>query len=201
MNVVDKYVRRARFWAQVLRWCPGVRAIFLSGSLAAGKANKDSDIDFFIVVRSGRIWTARFFVFFVLKVFCRLANERNHAGMICPNHFVSDDALLISERDEYAAQLFSHNFPLYDSGGVWSSFVEQNHSWVSDFGFKFMHVSLDDGKVVKFKGQDSGFIERIFRGLQIQKIKQNPDFFLPDAKIILLDTELRFHPKPKNCRY
>jgi len=99
---------KAKFWARILGLLPSVRAIFLSGSVAQGRATDSSDIDFFIIARHGQIWTARFFVFLILKIFRQIRTSKNHAGKICPNHFITDTHLEIQEKDVYSANLFSH---------------------------------------------------------------------------------------------
>ena len=136
----DSYHHRAQKWARILGQMPGVKGIFLSGSLARGDGNADSDIDFFVVTSPGQIWTARFFIFLILKLCNRLAKPENHAGNICPNHFVTTDSLEIREQDAYAAEMFSCNVPLYDSGGVWEMFVQANEGWIERFEYSFSQI-------------------------------------------------------------
>ena len=133
----QKLIKKAERWAN---WCgklPGIKAIFLSGSVAAGHANEESDIDFFIITEPGRIWTARFFVFLFLRITRQMVRKNKHAGKICPNHFITNSELEIKEKDSYSAELFSHNFPLYDPDRVFLNFVERNAAWVRKFREKF----------------------------------------------------------------
>jgi len=201
---VANYLIRAEYWARLLGKLPGVAAIFLSGSLASGKATEKSDIDFFILAEPGKIWTARFFIFSVLKSAGKLAKPHHHAGKICPNHFITTDALEIAEKDHYSAQLFSHALPLYDPKKIFSRFIEKNKSWIEKFGFSFVHKNLCDQTVERAKNSNNcrknGVFETIFRYGQIKKIRGNPEYQIPGAKIVLSDSELRFHPKPKNRR-
>jgi len=203
MTIQEKYLKRARFWSAILRHCPGVRAIFLSGSLAQGHATKKSDIDFFIITRHGQIWTARFFIFVVLKIFRRIATESNHSGKICPNHFISDIDLEIREQDKYAANLFSCNQPLYDINDYWTRFMLANKNWIQRCNYSFRHPHNPDK--IKVNSQydkrnsyynTNFFCEKILKKIQMKKIKSNPDYHLSGAMIILEDYELRFHPKP-----
>ena len=221
MTIQDNYLKRARFWSQILKHCPGVRAIFLSGSLTQGRASKKSDIDFFIITQHGKIWTARFFVFIVLKLFRRIATESDHAGNICPNHFISDLDLEIREKDKYSAHLFAHNKPLYDADKYWINFMNVNKNWIQEHGYSFSRTTepglqdssqsntnsfgKDQSSVNEIKTGLGGknkkkcnLFEQIFKKIQLKKIKSNPDYNLPGAMIILKDHELRFHPKPKN---
>jgi len=61
-EIEKKLIKKAKRWAKYCGKMPGVKAIFLSGSIACGRATEKSDIDFFIIAQHGRIWTARFFV-------------------------------------------------------------------------------------------------------------------------------------------
>ena len=198
----QKFIKKAERWA---RWCgrlPGVRAIFLSGSVAEGRATENSDIDFFIIAKHGQIWTARFFVFLFLKIANQLASEKKHAFRICPNHFITDNELEIREKDAYSAKLFSHNFPLYDPDRLFLNFVEKNATWVRKFREKFPDVPPPGfGTSHKKPGLFAKLIENILAAIQIIKIRHNPDYHLPGAKIILEENELRFHPDPKNKKF
>ncbi len=191
---------KANVWSQKLGKYSSVEAIFLSGSLAQGRASKSSDIDFFIIARPGQIWTARFLVFLKLKLHKQISTEKDHAGKICPNHFITSDNLEIEEKDAYSAHLFSQNKPLYDPNNFFVQFVQVNQSWVQRFGESFPPITmkqshiLENRKLIWWKR----WIEVFLRWIQIRKIQSNPDFSLPGAKIVTSDTELRFHPKPKN---
>ncbi len=200
-TVIDKLNTKAYKWAQVVGHLPKVVAVFLSGSIAQGRGDQNSDIDFFIVTQPGGIWTARFFTNLILKLTFNLSKPAHHRACICPNHFITADSLEIMEQDAYSAHLFSHNQPLYDPYNLWEDFVEAN-SWVEAFSESFpvlvktaQHRKKKSPQYALKKG---GLIESILRWLQLKKIYRNPDFKKPGAKIVLKSTELRFHPDPKN---
>ncbi len=193
-----KLLKKAKFWAKILGYCPSVVAIFLSGSVAIGNAKKSSDIDFFIIARNGRIWTARFFVFLVLKLFRQLAKPENHAGKICPNHFITDDCLEIVEQDQYAANLFAHNITLSDFKNIFPVFAQTNQKWVTKFGESFSDYDLKRNPSFSLMTNKPSRLESFLRKIQIKKIQKNPDYQKQNAKIILENNELRFHPEPKN---
>lgn len=199
MELDQILLKKASLWAKTLGHLPSVQAIFLSGSIASGKARKTSDIDFLIIARAGQIWTARFFIFIVLKTFGQLSKPNHHAGKICPNHFLTDHSLEIDEKDAYAAQLFSHNIPLYDPLSLWSNFVDENKEWIESFGETFEEIpdKIFGPPRKRFRVRKSLW-EVFFRWIQRTKIINNPEYKKPGAKIILSDQELRFHPIPKN---
>ncbi len=198
----QKLIKKAERWAKLCGKLPGVRAIFLSGSVAAGQATKTSDIDFFIIAEHGRIWTARFFVFLLLKLTGQIVRPGKHAGKICPNHFITDSELEIREKDAYSAELFSHAFPLFDPDRLYLNFVEKNATWVRKFREKFPDVPPPGFGTTKRKPSFfARILENILSVLQIVKIRHNPEYHIAGAKIILEDNELRFHPHPKNKKF
>lgn len=203
MSEIDqKFIKKAEHWAKLCGKLPGVRAVFLSGSVASGHATKKSDIDFFIIAQHGRIWTARFFVFLFLKITGQMVSDKNHAMKICPNHFITDSQLEIKEKDAYSAELFSHNFPLYDPDKIFLNFVEKNATWVRKFREKFPKTPLPGfGTSPKNPSLLARFLENILSAIQIVKIRNNPKYHIKGAKIILEDDELRFHPQPKNMKF
>lgn len=198
----QKLIRKAEYWANLCGKLPGVRAIFLSGSISAGHATKNSDIDFFIIARHGQIWTARFFVFVFLKLTRQMVSSQKHAGKICPNHFITDTKLEIQEKDAYSAELFSHNFPLYDPDRIYLNFVEKNTHWVRNFREKFPDIPPPGFASIRQKPSILWrILENILSAIQIIKIRKNPEFHQKGAKIILKESELRFHPNPKNKKF
>ncbi len=201
-KIYQKYIKKAQFWAHILGKMPGVSAIFLSGSLAQGRANKHSDIDIFIISKPYKIWTSRFFINSILTFCGKLAKAENHDGQICPNHFISENSLEIKEKDKYSANLFSHNIPLYDPKNIFENFKKKN-KWVEDFGEKFSDNNAPQPPL-NSRGGDreifskKNYLEKFLENIQRKKILRNKKNLDKKAKIILTDEELRFHPDPKN---
>ncbi len=199
---MKKLKSKAQYWANILAKCPGVATISLSGSLSQDKKNANSDIDFFIIAYPQQIFTARFFVSGILKLYGQLAyDERNHAGKICPNHFITTQQLEIQEQDAYAAKLFTHNQFLAGDKKVWKSFCRKNKNWVKTFGYHFDEVKtplpekyLSTNKVGFWKQK----IESICKRIQLNRIQKKASLLPKEAKVWLTDTEIRLHPNPKN---
>ncbi|HEY5714408.1 MAG TPA: nucleotidyltransferase domain-containing protein [Candidatus Gracilibacteria bacterium] len=199
----EVYKQKAQKWARVLGFIPTLEAVFLSGSLATGKATKDSDIDFFILTRPGTIWFTRFWVFFILKICGQLAKPHHHAGRICPNHFITTDHLRLREQNAYSAEMFSQNLPLYDPQSLFVKFAEAN-KWVEKFGHHF--------PITNNKKQSTKTRRFIFEIGSLLLISLEPFFAYPQkwwiqhSKIyqkgghgmVLEKYELRFHPVLKS---
>ncbi|HUF39260.1 MAG TPA: hypothetical protein VMN57_12115 [Anaerolineales bacterium] len=85
---------------------PYVRMVGLTGALAAGNARDEEDYDYIIVTAPGRVWTSRLFVLFLV----RLAALRGFA--LCPNYFLSTDALELDDRSIFTARELAQLVPL-----------------------------------------------------------------------------------------
>ncbi|MDH3324886.1 MAG: hypothetical protein OEL89_04565, partial [Candidatus Peregrinibacteria bacterium] len=148
-------------------------------------------IDVFIITKAGEIWTVRFFVFVVLKLFKKIAKPHDHAGKICPNHFITEKKLEIIEKDPYSANLFANVRFLAGDREVYEKFMSVNNWWITTKNY--------EKKDEKFQlEQKNSKFEDFLKRIQIKKIKSNPEYKTPRAKIVLEDYELRFHPEPKN---
>lgn len=78
---------------------PYVRAVAVSGSLSKNYADQKSDIDFFIIAKTDRLWIARTF----LHLFKKLTFLTGNQHFYCMNYFVDEKALTIPEKNIYTA--------------------------------------------------------------------------------------------------
>jgi hypothetical protein len=114
-------VQRYGKWIAAL---PFVRMVAVTGALAVD--NEDgSDIDFLIVTQAGRVWLCRGLV--LLLVYW----ARRYGDEICPNYFLSESALSLSEKNLYTAHEMAQMVPLYGMN-VYQR-MRRFNPWVSDF--------------------------------------------------------------------
>jgi len=97
---------RAMLYGRILGYLPFIRMVALTGSLAMLNLSKNRDIDYMLVARSGRVWTARAFVL----LFGRIA--KFFGDEICPNVIVSENALQWNARNIYTAREFAQMIPV-----------------------------------------------------------------------------------------
>lgn len=82
-----------------LAFFPFVRGVYISGSLSKnGLDGVDDDIDFFIITKPNRLWTARFFLILFKKTI--LLNSKKY---FCVNFFKSESDLVFSKQNRYIA--------------------------------------------------------------------------------------------------
>lgn len=123
---------KAVWWLQLI---PYIRLVFASGSLALSNTDKESDLDFLVVVRHGRIWTARSSAVFLLN-FLGLLRRRGQTtapDKVCLNHLITDKSLYIPRKSIYTAQLYARLVPiLVEDERLLNDFCEVNR-WVGEW--------------------------------------------------------------------
>jgi hypothetical protein len=97
---------KAKFYGRILAALPFVRMVTVTGSLAMDNINDSGDIDYFIVTARGRLWACRAMSLLLVHI----------AGLVgvnlCPNYFVTEGALMLSDRSLYAAHELVQMIPL-----------------------------------------------------------------------------------------
>jgi predicted nucleotidyltransferase len=100
--------KRARSVARWLQHVPFVRGIVLTGSVAAGDARDDADVDILVLVAPDRIGL----VFALLGSLSRLVSRK----IFCPNYYLSAAHLTLPRRDHYVARELMQAQPLTQGG-------------------------------------------------------------------------------------
>ncbi|MDH7448061.1 nucleotidyltransferase domain-containing protein [Aquimarina sp. 2201CG14-23] len=118
--VMNKAIKKGVFISKF----PYIEAVGISGALSKNYHDQHSDVDFFVITKSGRLWIARTFLMLYKKVF--LFNSRK---FFCVNYFVSEDTLEISEKNIFTATELLTLIPV---SGNFTNFYNANQ-WVSEF--------------------------------------------------------------------
>jgi cellulose synthase/poly-beta-1,6-N-acetylglucosamine synthase-like glycosyltransferase len=115
----------ARRYGQLLAHLPFVKMVAITGSLAVDNVEPGTDIDYLIVTEPGRLWLCRALTI----VLVRLAALRGH--VICPNYFISTNALVFEQRTLYTAHELMQMVPVAGLD-VYSQILRFN-TWTADF--------------------------------------------------------------------
>jgi hypothetical protein len=152
-----KMWRMARLSTHLIKRCPFVRGVFISGELSIGSTGPGSDIDFLIVTAPGRLWIAR-----ALLILFKKTVLLNRKKFFCVNSFVSTDHLTISERNIYQATEVAHVKAAYNDT-LLRAFHAAN-LWVRDYFPNFHPANLPRPPLPRSRpSRLQGFMELPFR--------------------------------------
>lgn len=104
----------------IIRKFPFVKGVYLSGSLSKLGANSNADIDYFIVTKNNRAWTARLFLTAFKKIF--LINNKRY---FCINFFLDENHLELNKKNIYTAIESASLIALHNKG-LLGKFYEKN---------------------------------------------------------------------------
>ncbi len=214
-----KLLNRAMLAVKILSLAPFIRMVGLTGSLARGEANHNSDIDFIIIAKTDRIWTTRIFAIGLMMLTGLKRTNQKIAGQVCLNLFHTTEHLTISYQDHLAdkywlAKDHTHLMPLLNSNHIFQDFVKAN-SWVNKYGQKFCYQNFQNSLIDKISLIFLGAVRLIleflydlilndwgenwFRQIQTDRINRDPRTKnSPKGAIFISDFELRFHPPKDN---
>ncbi|MCX6767086.1 MAG: hypothetical protein NT170_04935 [Candidatus Moranbacteria bacterium] len=203
---------RAAWW---LRFVPFLRMIAVTGTLAMKNCEKDSDIDFFVVLEKGRIFTGRLLVTVMVQLLGKRRYGKKIKNRICLNYFITTDSLEIERQDLFAANEYSFIYPLFGHD-VFQKFCETNAGWMKKIKPNWQVPNLKPARYFIEHGKASSAIQKILENLinflwgdrieawqrrrQIARIKRNPLTQKAGAYVEYSDKNLIFLPVPQGGR-
>jgi hypothetical protein len=117
--------RKAWTYAHLIAQLPYVRMVALTGSLAMGNVQPGADIDYLIITEQNRLWLCRATVIALGLLATR------QGDIICPNYFLSERALAMTERNLYTAHEIAQMIPLYNVDAYEQ--IQRSNSWVRHY--------------------------------------------------------------------
>lgn len=163
-------MEKASRYARFLRLIPWVKAVFVTGAVAAGNASEESDIDILSITAPGRLWLGRFFVFLILTVLGvrRKANDPSGRDKICPNMFFTIDSLPLpkDEQNLYTAHEAVQARLIWERGPVDQLLLASNR-WIGKFLPNVTLPRKPKGSQVQASSPLLDWIEALFYRLQL----------------------------------
>lgn len=155
-------IMTAMKYSKLISKFPFVRAVALSGSLSKKCMDKESDIDYFIITSSGRMWVARTFLILFKKIF--LLNSRKN---FCVNYFLSEDALSVPDKNIFTATEVSFLIPTYNYS-LYKNFRKAN-AWSDEF-LPHFPLRQEEFLVPDHKNKLKLFFEKLLSGSAGEKL-------------------------------
>ena len=111
-------------YGRLISWLPFVRMVAVTGALAMDN-EKSNDIDYLIVTEPRRLWLCRGMVILLVRW------AGLHGDLLCPNYFLSENALLFKRSDLYTAHELTQMVPLSGMSIYWK--IRAINRWIEDF--------------------------------------------------------------------
>lgn len=206
----------ARKWKKFL-WmvkflalAPYLRGVFASGSMAIDNTTEESDFDVLIIIRSGRLYTGRFFLWAISSILGirRKKNQKIAPNKLCFNHYITDDNLYINHESIFNAQTYINLKPVMIGPETANQFYTEN-LWLNNYAYNFhpqsnfvrMSVQAPSTFLILAKTLEFIFdfsfgdtLEGILKYGQQKRIMRDPVILESGGRIIFSDQELEFHP-------
>lgn len=131
----EKFSNALKF-AKMLRPIPWVKAVFLTGALAAGNAKEEDDLDLLVITSRNRVWLSRFLAAILFKLLGvkRSPGIEKSPNAICLNMFLAEDSLDLPDNEQslYSAHEIALAKPLWAREGLHQRFLGEN-LWVRKY--------------------------------------------------------------------
>ncbi|NMB70249.1 nucleotidyltransferase domain-containing protein [candidate division WWE3 bacterium] len=160
---------------QALEGVPWIKMIAITGSVAAHNADKDSDVDIFIISQKNRLWITRLLTFLYLKILNLYPKTDGEIGKVCANLYMDEDNLAWprDKRSVYIAHDIARMQPIFHRDNVYFRFMTAN-KWINDFLPNFKFEQIEKTKPwVKGHSFIVNFIENILMHLQLAYMKKH----------------------------
>ena len=196
----------------ILGFVPGVKMIAIVSNLGYLNADKDADIDLFIVAEKGKIWGVRFWSVMLMKILGQRPSKQTIKDKICLSYYVTEDNLnleqtKVGEPDAHLCYLVAQYLPIYSEDDMWQRFVEAN-KWLNKYLPNFKYGEYDRRFIIKPKfvwlknliaKTEFGFEQRFYKEIQLRKMSAELKQAMNqgDKKVIINDQMLKLHLNDK----
>ena len=136
LRVKWQFVARA---ARVFALVPWIQSVWLTGSLAAGAARSEDDLDFLVITDPQRLWLSRLCVLFFSLILgtyrSRFFRRKSWGNAWCLNMWLESGALVLppESRTLYEAREMIQARPIFVRTGVRAALFLERNAWIRQF--------------------------------------------------------------------
>ncbi len=215
--LAEKLWNRTRQYCQYIVHVPFVKMIAVCNNLAYDNPSEVSDIDLFIVIEKGRMWTARLIVSLILQFYGVRRHGNKIIGRFCLSFFATPEVMDMEKleqkpSDPYLAYWTKLLMPIYGKK-TYTQFMEMNEGWLKKkYGLSFEDIkekklSFRGKSWIKkfwewlFKGKRGDLIEKIIKNILEKRSQRKAKELGPEANIVISDNMLKFHNNDRRKEY
>ena len=211
-----KKIKKAQRVVRLLGFIPGVKMIAICSNLGYLNAEKEADIDLFIVAQKGKIWSVRFWCVLLMMFFGQRPSKRKQEDKICLSYFVDEDnldlgATKVGEIDVHLVYLLAQYLPIYNEDSVWQTYIKEN-SWIKRYLPNFEYGQAVERFIIKSRWvwlkelinrTAFDFEEKLYKKIQLKLMAPELKKMMNkgDNKVIINDKMLKLHTNDKRSEY
>jgi len=126
---------------KILEIIPWLKMAAITGSVAANNAERNADIDLFIITQKNRLWITRGFATLVLSLIGKYAVGQNNKDKLCCNIFIDEKNLRWPREDNniFVAHDILAMHPIINKDNIYFKFLRAN-KWVLKY---FGHYKVE----------------------------------------------------------
>jgi hypothetical protein len=204
-NYTKKKIKIARKWSKIFKAFTNLKLLALSNSIGSYNLREGGDIDLFIITKKNKIWTSRFILAFIGKLFHLRPSPENEKDKLCLSFFISEANLNLQnytkENDLYFLYWLVNLSSIYDKDNYLNKLLGEN-KWIKNYlpnYFKIVSIdnkkNREDKKKISYKkNSNNGFIENFLKKIQWklfpQEIKNKAN---KNKEVIINDEVLKLH--------
>lgn len=213
-NYTNRKIKIALKMAGIFRWVPWVKFIALGNIMGDHNLKNMSDIDFFIITKTGRIWISRFFCAGIIKLLGKRPRVNNTKDKICLSFYISEDHVNLSslrlEDDYYFDYWLANLLSLYDQNNYHKELLANNKNIIPVFPnwqyYKFLpEMQKKSIKNMLYKDTVELFLGGLEKNLKHYQLKIMPPELKAamnqDTRVRVSDRVLKLHVKDRREYY
>ncbi len=201
-------LRKALRVAKRLARFSSVRFIALVNTSAIAHARDAADLDFFVIVRDGRLWTVRLFAAGPYRVLGKLASADSKPDAICLSYFITDADCSLADHmlpgdDPYFRYWFLSMLPLYDDG-IGQSLWDANKQILAQHPRAERWVLSPECSIKRplLRFPDTAIVESFAKRVQMSWFPQRiTETMNTDRSVIVSDRVMKFHVDDARLRF
>jgi hypothetical protein len=181
---------------------PWLQMIAVWNSISMNSANKNSDIDLFIVSKNNTLWFVRIMITFLFQILWVRKTAKKHAGKFCLSFFSTHKWLEFSswklENDIYLYFWIIYLKPILNYNNTYEELLKANNKW-ANFN-EYSKIIEENKKYIRYSWQKKGEKEKIiwklndlFKKLFLPKTLKHYKKLWEPFWVIINDDLLKFH--------
>ncbi|MCK5510320.1 hypothetical protein KAI65_02135 [Candidatus Parcubacteria bacterium] len=139
-NYANRKFKRALKIARLFKIIPWIKMIAVGNSIGANNLRDDSDIDFFIITETKKIWVTRWFCAGIAKLLNLRPQPLKKRDTICLSFYITDDNLelkklmLVEDQacDIYFIYWLANLVPIYNKDNTYLKLINANN-WLKEY--------------------------------------------------------------------